>query len=574
MRGEPNARIIDFRRFLVGTDDEPGLLYQLDLPFAKKDFSEETLRLYALRLGFSHEETGYGCFSDEHESELNKADRDTRFLPQYKHYFDRGICEFEFKGHTLPVDTRLVDEHGEDLIAGRETFYDITDARGLKMRVDMGGIVPQRDEPIYLLASHDESCFAAGDFESKVPCCLCLHAVTNMLFGRRGFTEATRTLIALLLQAWQHKDAPKKQCKSKSTGPKRHYASFSVEWGNGCICLRPDLPRPKAISLKHLRNWHARFKAGSPFPLPDNADVVMRPGKNYEMWWCSEEFWMQCDLAIAIFEYVFPDRPNQPHFRLVACLDWSQGHAAMSPDGLDAENMLVNPGGVSCTHIRATTTPLPRMETHVVGAGRRRVPVFSGAAKPWPDRAPLCISCMESSAADRALCREAYAGHEDDANFQTIGKKGLKQVLQERNIDTKGMNQEKLVDALQKFPDFTKRDSIERAHVTEIFKSNGHVALFGVKYHADLAHVERFWMHLKQQIRPHLTGKYSDLVTLIDAAYCKYTVSQVRRDARHCRELMLAYSEIANAAAQQLDLANLTSLAKEYKSHRCATMLT
>jgi hypothetical protein len=50
-------------------------------------------------------------------------------------------------------------------------------------------------------------------------------------------------------------------------------------------------------------------------------------------------------------------------------------------------------------------------------------------------------------------------------------------------------------------------------------------------------------MHLKQQIRPHLTGKYSDLVTLIDEAYCKYTVPQVQRDARHCRELMLAYTE-------------------------------
>ena len=70
------------------------MLYQLDLPFAKKDFefSEGTLGLYALRLGFSHDETGYGCFSDEHESEINKAGRDTRvrFLPQYKHYFDRG----------------------------------------------------------------------------------------------------------------------------------------------------------------------------------------------------------------------------------------------------------------------------------------------------------------------------------------------------------------------------------------------------------------------------------------------------------------------------------------------------
>ena len=72
-------------------------MYQLDLASAKKDFSEETLRLYALRPGFSHDETGYGCFSgtDKHESEINKADRDARFLPQYKHYFDRGICEFK-----------------------------------------------------------------------------------------------------------------------------------------------------------------------------------------------------------------------------------------------------------------------------------------------------------------------------------------------------------------------------------------------------------------------------------------------------------------------------------------------
>ena len=84
-------------------------------------------------------------------------------------------------------------------------------------------------------------------------------------------------------------------------------------------------------------SWYKAF-VGRQFPkLPRNADVAMRPGKNHEGWWCSEEFWMQSYLAIAIFDYAF--KPSQPRLTLVAMLDWSQGHAAMSHDGLDAENM-------------------------------------------------------------------------------------------------------------------------------------------------------------------------------------------------------------------------------------------
>ena len=168
MQGKPNARIVDFRTYLVGTPDEPGLLHQLDLPFEKKNFSEETLRLYAHRLGFAHSETGYGCFSDEHESELNKSDRETRFLPQHDAYFKSGICEFKYHGHSISVDARIVDADGEDMIEARVSLYPITDASGRVMMVDMGGIIPQREGLICLLASHDESCFAAGDFESKV----------------------------------------------------------------------------------------------------------------------------------------------------------------------------------------------------------------------------------------------------------------------------------------------------------------------------------------------------------------------------------------------------------------------
>lgn len=207
---------------------------------------------------------------------------------------------------------------------------------------------------------------------------------------------------------------------------------------------------------------------------------------------------MQCRLAIAIFNHVFA---SEPRFKLVAGLDWSQGHAAMASDGLDAENMLVRPGGISASHIRATSTPQPRMEMRVVRG--RRIPVFP---KLWPKRAALCISCMSCGRGMGVPCRDASHDNQEDADFQTIGVKGLRQVLEERNVDTAGKNQEVLVELLQEFPDFAKRNLITRARVTEIFKEAGPVALFGVTYHADLASIERMWMFVKAEIRPYLTG--------------------------------------------------------------------
>ena len=77
----------------------------------------------------------------------------------------------------------------------RRKLYPITDKHGLTMLVDMGGIVPLGNGPIYLLSSHDESCFAAGDFQSKVLCALlCSHAsniVSVSGLGEEGDTTET-----------------------------------------------------------------------------------------------------------------------------------------------------------------------------------------------------------------------------------------------------------------------------------------------------------------------------------------------------------------------------------------------
>jgi hypothetical protein len=46
--------------------------------------------------------------------------------------------------------------------------------------------------------------------------------------------------------------------------------------------------------------------------------------------------------------------------------------------------------------------------------------------------------------------------------------------------------------------------------------AQGYTALFGVKYHAELAWVERKWMFMKRNIRARLNGKMPRLRALLE----------------------------------------------------------
>ena len=52
------------------------------------------------------------------------------------------------------------------------------------------------------------------------------------------------------------------------------------------------------------------------------------------------------------------------------------------------------------------------------------------------------------------------------------------------------MQQKDMVAALQQFEDFSPRLDGARLYVVELMSDRGHVAHFGVKYHAELAHIE------------------------------------------------------------------------------------
>ena len=367
------------------------------------------------------------------------------------------------------------------------------------------------DGPVYLPASHDESCFKAGQFCTS---------------------------------AWM--EGKKKYCMDKSEGPSHHHACFTVEWGNGCICLDPEGPPPLPIPICELRDWHEKWKLGIDVELPQTADVSMDPGAppKKQGWWKSPEFWMQIDLACIIFRTVWGD-PKESRFRLVAHLDWSQGHAAMSPTALNAEKMLVGTGGKTATHLQSTSWPF------TVNGHKMSIP-----------RAALCQPNCEQCT--KEFNKFGKADSPDfDPNWQSIGVKGLAVVLRERGLLQSGWHHPEMLAELQKCSDFTKKDLIGRAAVTTQMVNYGYTALFGVKYHAELAHIERKWMMLKRAIRTNLDGSLPVLKRLIKDAWPNYTVHDARKSARHCRATMRAYMKLGGT-----DLDELREEELKMKGHR------
>ena len=90
------------------------------------------------------------------------------------------------------------------------------------------------------------------------------------------------------------------------------------------------------------------------------------------------------------------------------------------------------------------------------------------------------------------------------------------------------------------------------------------IRVFGVKYHAELAAIERKWMYLKQQIRGLLDGSIPTLRNLLVQYWFKYTVLQTHNDSRHVRETGAVYKMMGDNPS----LAALGVGQHEYKGHR------
>ena len=88
-------------------------------------------------------------------------------------------------------------------------------------------------------------------------------------------------------------------------------------------------------------------------------------------------------------------------------------------------------------------------------------------------------------------------------------------------------------------------------------------AFFGVKYHAELAAIERKWMHMKRSVRGFMTGQLHVLNDLLDIHWGEYTVHSARKDMRHCRDTTAVYRQLGIEAG----LTKLEAGQKELRKH-------
>ena len=136
----------------------------------------------------------------------------------------------------------------------------------------------------------------------------------------------------------------------------------------------------------------------------------------------SEQFLEQVDTAIDIFEAKFPNSQG------LFIFDNAPIHKKYPDDALNADRMNVRPGGKQ-----------PIMKDTV----------FNGE--------------VQKMVTDAGL------------------PKGMKLVLQERGVETKGMNATKMRETLSKFPDFANQETMVEQKVQE----RGHLCKFFPKFHCE-----------------------------------------------------------------------------------------
>ena len=117
--------------------------------------------------------------------------------------------------------------------------------------------------------------------------------------------------------------------------------------------------------------------------------------------------------------------------------------------------------------------------------------------------------------------------------------KGLKIVLQERGIDIRGMNADKLREELSKFDDFKNAKTL----VEEKVESRGHLCMFFPKFHCELNAIERCWCHAKKYSRSYANGTITRLRTIVPQALDTCKPDLTSKFFATCRDFLKAYAE-------------------------------
>ncbi len=256
---------------------------------------------------------------------------------------------------------------------------------------------------------------------------------------------------------------------------------------------------------------------------------IMKPGKNYDDWWTTEDLAKQVvEKAIPIFECHFPNA------QALFTFDNATSHVAFMVDALRAKQMNLGRGGKQ-----------PQMRPMTYGNGIVQEMCFPPAHPPLLYGEP----------------------------------KGLKIVLEERGLWQPGLRLEckdqknnpfkdgkacyaRNVMASQ--PDF----KAQRCLLEELLAERDHLSIFYPKFHCELNYIENFWVAMKRRTRDNCDYTFPGLCNTVPRAFVDVLVVEIRRYVRLVFRYMDAYRTGLTGKATEVAI-------KKYRSHRqisCTTL--
>ena len=235
--------------------------------------------------------------------------------------------------------------------------------------------------------------------------------------------------------------------------------------------------------------------------LKKKARVLLKYGVESEGYWNNEKFIKQVEDVIKIVNIKYPKN----YYNVFWFFDHSSGHTAFAEDALNVNRMNVKLGGAQ-----------PRMRDTYFN-GRLQRMVFS-------DGTP----------------------------------KGMKRVLEERNVSVTKMVAEDMRQALQSMPDF----KYKKTKVETLLIDNGYKAYFIPKFHCELNPIERVWAQSKKYSRANCDYSFKGLEEIVEPALESVSLDSIRKFFRKMRDYLRAYRE-------GITIGPLMDAAlKKYKSHR------
>ena len=237
-----------------------------------------------------------------------------------------------------------------------------------------------------------------------------------------------------------------------------------------------------------------------------HARLLLEYGESREGYWTSDKFIAQLEKAVEIAEVKYPIADG---FRHVWIFDHSSCHGAMAEDSLDVSKMNVNPGG------------------------KQRV-MHDG----W------------------------WNGKPQKMNYSLGIPKGLRAVLEERGVNTKGMNADKMRETLGSHNDFKN----EKSRVEQFLFERGHIVYMLPKFHCELNPIERVWAQAKRFTKAYCKYLLPSLRANIHPALDSVSLESIQKHFMKVRNYMFAYLEGADSGTT-LE-ATVKRYKKAIKSHR------